>query len=270
MTEIWLPGFERVDSAHGKGGTMDADAEPKWVGHATQGYSKDPAYQAAHHPTPPQIWCTPPSHPLSPRRRIQIIPLNRSGFALKHHPGDPETNKAGAIQVEIEGYSVNFDQLPDDDPMELTDEDLDWLATEVVEPMCKATGVNPSLYYRTDVVTRMDWHTWKSYNGLCMHRNVPGNDHTDAPLDLAHISKVMVGNHTDPPMEEIMAADFLLISATTPDYPTGAVFLNRWGRNPVRLTGDQVQSIKGTEADGAKVVELQGDKTWIYDLLVAP
>lgn len=193
-SEIWLPGFDRVKNARSSGGTMVDGAPPRWTGHSTEGLSKDPHGAAAAHPFPPHCWVTLPSHKYKPRQRIQIVPLNRSAFALKHEKGDPETNRQGAVQVEIEGLSVNFDQKPDDDPFEITDEDIEWLALEVVELMGSAVGVKFAITVDTSTVSRMSWQTWARYNGLCMHRNVPGNIHTDAPLDLARVSSIILGS----------------------------------------------------------------------------
>jgi hypothetical protein len=204
MADTWLPGFDRVKSSHGTGGSMVENAPRRWTGHSTQGISRDPWGQAAAHPTPPHCWVCPPSHPFAPKARIQIVPLNRSAFALKHNPGDPETNKQGAIQVEIEGFSQNFDGLPDSDPFEITQADMDWIADYVVKPMCEATGVKPSITWNSN--SRMSWNQWRAFNGLHTHRNVPGNTHTDMPIDLAYISARLTGSSGSVPPEVLAVA----------------------------------------------------------------
>lgn len=199
MADGWIDGFERVSSAHGNGGSYVPNVVFRWIGHTVEGFSKDPAAQAAAHPTPPHCWVTLPSHPYSPRRRIQIVPLTRSAFALKHNRGDPETNKAGAIQVEIEGFSSGAAGW--------STEDLDWLADQVVGPMCAEVGVDTSLWYPTNVVRRMSWGAWASYGGLCCHRNVPGNTHVDAPIDLAYIAHRLSAPNAPPPTPPILEDD---------------------------------------------------------------
>lgn len=201
MPDIWLPGFDRVQSAHGAGGSMVNNAPRRWTGHTTEGLSKDPHGAAARHLTPPHCWVCLPSHPYKPRTRIQIVPLNRSAFALKHNSGDPETNKQGAIQVEIEGFSK--------DAPAWSMQDLDWLADQVVRPMCEATGVRVAVIWNGS--GRMSWSQWAAFNGLHTHRNVPGNTHTDAGIDLAYISQRLVGSAqgpTPPPEVAAMAGVF--------------------------------------------------------------
>lgn len=189
MSDLWLPGFERCIGSHSSGGTYVAGVVYRWTGHTTEGLSRDPAGAARNHPTPPHCWVCLPSHPYKPRFRGQIVPLNRSAFALKHNAGDPETNKAGAIQVEIEGFSAQAASW--------STEDLDWLADEVVRPMTEALDIDVSLTWPTSQVDRMPWPTWRLFGGLCCHRNVPGNIHTDAPINLRHISSRLT--HEPPP-----------------------------------------------------------------------
>ena len=192
---IWLPGFERAGSAKEAGGTMNG-SPARFVCHTTEGFSRDPLGAARSHEWPPHLWVTLPSHPYSPRRKIQVVPLDRSAFALEHPAGTPETNKAGAVQVEIEGNAQ--------DMAGLSFEDLDWLADEVIGPACAATGVDASQFIQgvgsatvsagRSAQTRMSWVQWAVFHGICSHQNVPGNEHWDAGgLDLAHISARITG-----------------------------------------------------------------------------
>lgn len=206
----WLDGFERITpNPKAYAGTMVAGAPRRFVCHFTQGFSRDPASSAAGHPNPPHLWVSLPSHPYAPRRRVQVYDLEVSARALNHDRSDPETNKQGAIQVEIEGFS--------EDAAGLSAEDLDWLADQVIGPACAATGVDVSIFVqgvgdsnlaagRTSA-TRMSWDTWRTFNGICSHQNVPGNDHWDAGgLDLAHISARLTGGAPAPvPLEDDMA-----------------------------------------------------------------
>lgn len=253
---IWLPGFERINNAKSGGGTMLANAEAKWTGHSTEGYSKNPAHQAAVHPNPPHCWATLPSHPYKPRWRGQIISLDRSAFALKHNPGDPETNKDGPVQVEIEGLSVNFDGLPDSDPFEITQEDLDWLADFVVAPMCSAVGVNIGQWVTTaplpgGAMPRLTWQSWRDYGGLCMHRNAPGQTHTDAPLNLQYISTRLISGAAAP---GVIPGGDMPAFQHRPPHPTtkevlritaDGVLQTSWQTTPNGLFGPFAQ-IKGT------------------------
>ena len=186
----WLPGFERAGSKKEAGGTFN-DSPKKFVCHTTEGFSRDPLAAAKHHTWPPHFWVTLPSHPYSPRRKIQIVPLDRSAFALAHPRNTPETNKAGAIQVEIEGRASSMH--------ELSRADLDWLTDELIGPVCAAVGIDPARWiqgnpdvnssYGANSVTRLSWKDWAQFNGICSHQNVPGNDHWDAGgLDLAYVS----------------------------------------------------------------------------------
>ena len=184
----WLPGFTPANSAI-KGGSF-TDEPPRFTLHTTEGFSADPLYQASVHPYPPHLWVTFPSHPFRPRMRIQIIDLDRSASALAHPAGTPETNRASARQVEIEGFAANM--------LHATDEDLDWLAHEVIGPCCEATGV-PVGTYLDSTTGRLTWAAWAAFSGLHGHMHVPGNDHVDpGHLNITRLSQLLTGTAPAP------------------------------------------------------------------------
>jgi hypothetical protein len=200
-------GFKKINGAK-SGGTWLAGTKRKWVGHTTEGYSSNPEGAAARHPWPPHCWVTLPSHPYAPRQKLQIIDFDRSAYALAHPAGTPETNRAGAIQVEVEGFARETHLW--------SKNDLNWLADEVVGPMCQAAGVDPSHYLATagagdgispPLASKASplrvpggWGGYYQLGGLSCHQHANDNDHWDqGKIDLAYIAARLGGGTVAPP-----------------------------------------------------------------------
>ncbi|MGH2369202.1 MAG: hypothetical protein ACRDI2_13480 [Chloroflexota bacterium] len=128
----------------------------------------------AGHPWPPHLWALPLHDWVG-----QTVALTRSAYALQHDAGDPETNHAHAIQIEVMGWSR--DGL--DDPGL-----CDWLGDRVLGPILAAgVPVAPLVVAQSGEAgtagengrVRFTWAEWARFNGQCGHQNVPGNDHWD-------------------------------------------------------------------------------------------
>jgi hypothetical protein len=200
MADDWLPEAERI-SCTKTGGSYDGTPYC-FVVHTTEG---DPGSvdgcraMAESHTSPPQLW----AHP-GLRWFAQGIPLSRSAYALAHSSGDPQTNKAGAIQVEVFGFAKDTPSWPG--------EWLDWLGATVLGSVLRAgwpidtTQVCPTTGsdgYGQGGSVRLDWDTWATYPGVCCHSNVPGNDHWDAgAIDLNRIVRAAGGAGPAPPPPE--------------------------------------------------------------------
>lgn len=182
----WLPGFERIDVGP-DGGTW-ADATSPWRGclHSTEGGwdAALSAYRAKG--IPPHFTVDPVA-----RRKAQHVALNRSSYALENDPGGVETNRSRCVQVEIVGHAATMD--------ELTDDQLRWLAEQVMRPIMAAVPIKahaPTFYGEDAGFTlatetapqRLSFDAWRSFDGWCGHQHVPENAHWDpGHLDVPRI-----------------------------------------------------------------------------------
>jgi hypothetical protein len=178
MPDAWLPGFERTPSAHSNGGTYLANIPWRFVGHTTEVVpsSLNGAHaMARRHANPPHLWVWPERN-----WRAQTVRLDRSAFALAHPAGTPHTNKMRAIQVEVIGHAAD---------MHAKDNAFwDWLGRNVLRPVIDAgypinldaiastTGPNG---YGVNGAVRMTRSRWTTFDGVCVHANVPDNRHWD-------------------------------------------------------------------------------------------
>lgn len=116
---------------------------------------------------------------------FQLVGFNEAGKALYKAPGGVETNRMGAIQIEINGYA--------DEAGNWSQEKLKWLGEEVLKPICDWIDENgggfdcynipaPGAHGGSaseDAPQRMSYSEWTNFNGICGHRHVPDNDHYD-------------------------------------------------------------------------------------------
>jgi hypothetical protein len=149
------------------------------------------------HEFPPHLWALPLHDWVG-----QTVPLNLSAYALQHDAGDPETNHAHAVQIEVMGWSREG----------LDDPGLcDWLGRRVLGPII-AAGVPVNLShlarstgsdgYGEGGAVRFTWGQWGAWDGLCGHANVPGNDHWDPGVaDYARIARAAGGQPQEDPMD---------------------------------------------------------------------
>lgn len=178
MADIWLPGFEIIPNDHSGGGTYVDGAPWRFVGHTTEVVPSSLAGArglAARHDNPPHLWAWPEKH-----WKAQTVPLNRSAFALLHKRGTQETNKMRAIQVEVVGLAQDMASKPE--------AFWDWLGEEILAAVVRA-GIPINLRHvapttgsdgaGVDGKVRMSETAWHSFDGVCVHANVPNNEHWD-------------------------------------------------------------------------------------------
>lgn len=185
MTDVWLDGFEHIQGSK-PGGEYLAGVAPCYCGHTTEGLSAFPRASAAAHPWPPQFWYCPLHHPYAPRLRIQLIPINRSGYALAHPAGTPETNRAGAVQCEVEDFAAKTHLWPQ--------ASLDAYVDDIIVPICAAAaidprnhltcygamdGISPPLASTASPIRFKTAQEQYDYNGLTAHQHWMANDHWD-------------------------------------------------------------------------------------------
>ena len=194
----WLDGFTRVDDVRGKGGGTFVNAAPCGVIHTTEGSNIDAAL-SVYRSKMVAPHCT-----VDPARRIRLqhLPLDRSAYALVNDNGGVETNRHGARQIEVVGFAGRMHDLPDDQ--------LEWLATEVVRPISQAAGITgPGLECYGDGAgwilatptarQRLSFDAWNRFGGWCGHQHVPENSHWDpGALDLPRIVQIAQQGEDDP------------------------------------------------------------------------
>ena len=108
-------------------------------------------------------------------RIVQHISIFKSGRALMHPSGTPETNRARTIQVEIVGNAAQMDQLSPDELRSLT-RLARWIERNAGVPStCDVEFVR----FPAGVPRRLQGQRWLDYSGHHGHMHVPANDHED-------------------------------------------------------------------------------------------
>lgn len=95
---LWLPGAERIPTTHAGSSMVGGPAmcthhitvSAKGSYNAIRGYLVSKGYE-------PHLLLDPTTG-----QRGQYLPANRSAYALEHPSGTPETNRQGAVNVQIE------------------------------------------------------------------------------------------------------------------------------------------------------------------------
>jgi hypothetical protein len=163
------------------GGSYEAGAPWRLVLHMTQtprGKGRAAAL-ARVHDYPPHLW-----YDWQHDELAASVPLDRAAFALLHRSSDPATNKRGAIQIELLGYSEDAHEIPDSGLARigaLVRRIRDLLDAETGRSF-DLSGLNTvgSQGYGSAAPQRMSWSAWRSFNAVCAHQHVPGNHHWDA------------------------------------------------------------------------------------------
>jgi hypothetical protein len=108
----------------------------------------------------------------------QHIPLDRGAKALMHPSGTVETNRDGAIQIEIVGFSAQQSTWSDVMLAGLASL-MRWIEAQTgIKPTSPVFRAYPGSAGIGNGV-RMSSAAWDSFNGWCGHQHVPNNDHGD-------------------------------------------------------------------------------------------
>lgn len=199
----WLEGFERPAFRHAGGTYVGDDSPPRLILHTTEGGSVESnAAVMSGTGNYSHIVADPAA-----RRAAQLVDLDRSATATKNRPGGVQTNRLNAVQVEIVWRAAEIRNL--------TSDELAWLGTAVVAPICKARGIQPvgpprpfvgpeaGFIARPDAPQRMTYLEWARFNGVCGHQHVPENDHWDpGALDIDTVlaaARKALGHTTEEP-----------------------------------------------------------------------
>jgi N-acetylmuramoyl-L-alanine amidase len=106
-------------------------------------------------------------------RTLQHLPIDRAARSLEHRGGTVETNRQGAIQIEIVGFAAHADAFPQSY--------LDGIA-RLMRWIEKNAGVQRSTsveFVPPGQEQRLSDGDWLKYDGWCGHQHVPNNEHED-------------------------------------------------------------------------------------------
>lgn len=167
MTDVWLPGYRRVDLGLDGAGYVDT-AHPKLLWHTTEGSSVASA-RAAFEDYPPHVCYDPRTDEAE-----QYIPLNRAAYACKAN------DREYVIQVEIVGFASQSHTW--------SDEILGRLYRRVVAPITAAVGVAPAvcsygflgegdgILASPDSRIRLTLAQLRAFSGHLGHQHMPSPD----------------------------------------------------------------------------------------------
>lgn len=111
----------------------------------------------------------------------QHFSTNNGSRALANASGGVETNRAGAIQIEIAWRSANIANMPPDMVAALHDL-IAWISTAKGIKRTAPPFFDEQQGYGTGAPSRMSFQTWRTYNAWCGHQHVPENKHWDPGL----------------------------------------------------------------------------------------
>lgn len=106
----------------------------------------------------------------------QHIPISKAARALQNLSGGVETNRAGAIQIEVVGFAAVtvWPQVQ----VEAVRALMRWIEAQTgIQPIGVKQG-GPEQYGLHNPLEFTN-EQWKTYNGWCGHQNVPENLHWD-------------------------------------------------------------------------------------------
>lgn len=118
------------------------------------------------------------------RRWLQHIDTARAASAMANLVGGVQTNRDGAVQIEIVGFAAYTQDISDDD--------LEWIGG-IVRKICDREGINVNRFPRfvgqesgtiatATAPQRMSHAEWNDFDGVCGHQHVPENHHWDPGL----------------------------------------------------------------------------------------
>jgi hypothetical protein len=168
------------------GGSYVSGAPFRGVLHTTQtkDYTPSPNNYYGH--------LDPPHFTVAPNADGDVIVYQHysvrvSSRALVHAPGALDTNRMGAIQIEICWTAEEIATLPQA-IRDVLRPLMRWIELQAgihqVHP--PFLGVNQA--YGEGSETRMSTSDWSNFNGWCGHQHVPENVHWDpGPIDIAYL-----------------------------------------------------------------------------------
>jgi hypothetical protein len=159
------------------GSSLFTGGPKRLVLHTTEGWSIESALSAYRAKTiAPQFTVD-----FVARRWLQHVDTDRAASAMANLSGGVQTNRDGAVQMEIVGFAAYT--------QDISDMDLRWLG-QILRLICEREGIdlnNHPAFVGTEAGTiatttapqRMSYTAWENFNGVCGHQHVPENHHWD-------------------------------------------------------------------------------------------
>lgn len=178
MGELWYPAAKRSLTFPGVGAFLNVPK--RGVLHTTEGSTLAGAL-AAYKSTGSYSHFT-----LDENTVEQHAPINVAVTTLKNAAGGVETNRHGAIQIEVVGMATNpawSDKLFANLTALMT-----WIEQQTgIQPHAPVFKAYPSSYGLNNGI-RFSADGWRNFNGWCGHQHVPENDHGDpGAIDIARL-----------------------------------------------------------------------------------
>ena len=138
----------------------------------------------------------------------QHVPLDRAARSLQNQSGGVETNRQGAIQIEVVGYAARPDwPLAQVTAMILL---MRWIEAQ--------TGIKPGTFpvfgdskqYGLRNPLEFTPAQWNDFNGWCGHQHVPENSHWDpGAINIANLlpTEVFMPENEAPPIIDIQSPE---------------------------------------------------------------
>lgn len=106
----------------------------------------------------------------------QHVSLHKAARALQNDPGNVETNRAGAIQIEVVGKAANTVwPMAQISAMQKL---MRWIEAETgIKPQGPVFVGNEG--FGENAAQRFTYTAWQNFNGWCGHQHVPENSHWD-------------------------------------------------------------------------------------------
>jgi hypothetical protein len=113
----------------------------------------------------------------------QHVEFDKACYALRHPRGTPETNRQGALQIEI--IDRDGDASEWNKSIHLADM-LQWFVNHFPIRRTPHPVFSTSRCYGANSPCRMLEDEWELFDGICGHQHVPNNTHWDpGPLDVS-------------------------------------------------------------------------------------
>lgn len=175
----WYPGA--VHDPHDDVGPFVGGAPYRGVLHTTES-AHFPTYKPGTHPHF-TVWLDADSKP----HVTQHVPISHASSALVHASGQIDTNREGAIQIEIAWFAEKITTAPQ--VLLLTTRNLmRWIESQTrITRTALPFKAYPASYGPNNGV-RLTVDQWKTFTGWCGHEHVPENDHGDpGQIDLHYL-----------------------------------------------------------------------------------
>ena len=157
----------------------------------------------------------------------QHIGISKAARALENRSGGVETNRAGAIQIEVEGFA-SAPVWPQAQVAAMRSL-MRWIESEAgVQPVGPVFGSSEQYGLKNPLEFTQD--EWRKFNGWCGHQHVPENVHWDpGAIDLALLLPTVV---IHPPSQDmVIDVNIEIVNVPISTDPNG----NGWASTPHQI-----------------------------------